>query len=114
MRKAGRPKLSTRIDLALRAVGEHANGTKALVETLVPKSTEYTAEDVVRIRRERGLSQSQFARLLAVSVRTLQSWEQGTRTPSGPSMRLLQVFENPREFQLAWRVAEGRKGYGQV
>ena len=30
-----------------------------------------------------GLSQAAFARLLGVSVRTLQEWEQGRKVPSG-------------------------------
>jgi putative transcriptional regulator len=39
--------------------------------------------DVAMIREKTGLSQSRFASLLGVSVRTLQDWEQGRRAPSG-------------------------------
>ena len=39
--------------------------------------------DVAKIRESIGLSQSRFATLLGVSVRTLQDWEQGRRAPSG-------------------------------
>ncbi len=48
--------------------------------------------------RERiGLSQAEFARLLGVSVRTLQEWEQGRRVPSGPARTLLMIaHKNPR------------------
>ena len=34
-------------------------------------------------RNKVGMSQSEFAKLLGVSVRTLQDWEQGRREPSG-------------------------------
>jgi putative transcriptional regulator len=40
--------------------------------------------DVAAIRDEFGLSQSKFAALLGISVRTLQNWEQGRRPTSGP------------------------------
>ena len=44
-----------------------------------------------------GLSQSEFARLLGVSLRTLQDWEQGRRVPSGAARTLLLiVYRNPR------------------
>ncbi len=35
---------------------------------------------VIEARRKTGLSQSQFAALLGVSVRTLQGWEQRSQT----------------------------------
>ena len=44
---------------------------------------------VADVRRRSGLSQSQFARLLGVSVRTLQEWEQGRRAPSGAARTLI-------------------------
>ena len=49
------------------------------------------------IRERTGLSQSRFAELLGVSVRTLQEWEQGRRMPSGAARTLLLIAErNPR------------------
>lgn len=53
--------------------------------------------NVAEIRERIGLSQSRFATLLGVSVRTLQDWEQGRRAPSGAARTLLLVaHRNPR------------------
>lgn len=53
--------------------------------------------DVAGIREKTGLSQSTFATLLGVSVRTLQDWEQGRRAPSGAARTLLLVAQrNPK------------------
>lgn len=53
--------------------------------------------DVASIREKTELSQSRFAALLGVSVRTLQDWEQGRRAPSGAARTLLMVAaRNPR------------------
>lgn len=52
--------------------------------------------NVAEIREKIGLSQSRFAALLGVSVRTLQDWEQGRRAPSGAARTLLIVaHRNP-------------------
>ena len=47
--------------------------------------------DVKNIREQYKLSQRQFASLLGISVKTLQNWEQGRRSPRGPARVLLQV-----------------------
>ncbi len=47
--------------------------------------------EVAGIRAKTGLSQAQFAKLMGVSVRTLQDWEQGRRAPSGAARTLLLV-----------------------
>ncbi len=49
--------------------------------------------DVGAIRQKTGLSQTRFAELLGVSVRTLQDWEQGRRAPSGAARTLLLIAD---------------------
>lgn len=52
---------------------------------------------IAATRERMGLSQGQFARLLGVSVRTLQEWEQGRRAPSGAARTLILVASrNPK------------------
>src|SRR5437667_1877058 len=53
--------------------------------------------DVAQTRKKTGLSQARFARLLGVSERTLQDWEQGRRAPSGAARTLLAIAaKNPK------------------
>lgn len=44
--------------------------------------------EVAAVREQTGLSQTRFARLIGVSKRTVENWEQGRRTPSGPARAL--------------------------
>jgi putative transcriptional regulator len=55
---------------------------------------------VASVRHAAGLSQVQFAELMGVSVRTLQQWEQGKRSPSGAAKILLRVVEKHPELLL--------------
>ena len=50
--------------------------------------------DVKKIREKTGLSQRDFSTLVHVSLRTLQNWEQGKRSPTGPAVALLTIFKN--------------------
>jgi putative transcriptional regulator len=49
------------------------------------------------IRKKLKLSQSAFAGLMGVSLRTVQDWEQGRRKPSGPAVALLRIAEQKPE-----------------
>lgn len=52
---------------------------------------------VTEARKKTGLSQSEFATLMGVSVRTLQGWEQGRKQPSGAARTLLAIAStNPK------------------
>jgi putative transcriptional regulator len=50
-----------------------------------------SGEDVVTLRRFIGLSQSQLAQAMGISVHTLRNWEQGRRNPEGPALALLRI-----------------------
>jgi putative transcriptional regulator len=56
---------------------------------------------VIEARRKTGLSQSQFAALMGVSVRTLQGWEQGRKQPSGAARTLLAIASTNPQAVLA-------------
>ncbi len=66
-------------------------------EMLAGKGTVVAVSPVVAVRIKSGLSQSQFAALLGVSVRTLQEWEQGRRQPSGAAKTLNAIAQKRPE-----------------
>ncbi len=64
--------------------------------------TEFPPVKVKAIRRRLGKSQAEFARMIGVSVATLQNWEQGRRRPEGPARALLRVAaKNPEAVSAA-------------
>ena len=59
----------------------------------------YTPEQLLAIsaRQSVSLTQKEFARLLNVSVDSVQDWEQGPRSPRGAARTLLHVARNHPE-----------------
>ena len=76
----------------IRDIKAHKAGEKLLrVHTLKEPSPPQI------IRAKLKLSQSAFAGLMGVSLRTIQDWEQGRRKPSGPAVALLRIAEQKPE-----------------
>ena len=62
---------------------------------------------VTAARMKSGLSQADFAKLLGVSVRTLQDWEQGRRQPSGAARTLITIAEHqPKVLKQVFKNLE--------
>lgn len=80
---------------SLKEAGDIAKG-------IIPASRRFEAgpTDVKSLRKNLGLSQNDFARLMRVSVKTLQNWEQHRRTPTGPAAALLTVVSREPEAAL--------------
>ena len=67
------------------------------VQQMKAGKTQVVSSPAIEARERTGLSQSQFAALLGVSVRTLQGWEQGRKQPSGAARTLLTIARtNPK------------------
>ncbi len=68
---------------------------KSLITTHMPAPPPpMNARKVTELRKRLNMSQGLFAAALNVSPKTVQGWEQGLRTPSNASLRLLQIVES--------------------
>ncbi len=79
---------------SVREAGAILRGQKTPSRRIVVGSSGVRA-----IRARTRLSQSEFAHLIGVSVKTLQNWEQDRRRPTGPAAALLRIIS--RVPQLA-------------
>ena len=82
----------------------HAKGGRAdLRVTRVPLPSApkpISPARVYQIRKRLHFSQGMFARLLNVSPRTVQDWEQGRRAPSDAALKLLVIADKRPEVLL--------------
>src|SRR6266705_764815 len=67
-------------------------GAMARGQTKSSRRCVVEAAGVRAIRERTSLSQSEFADLIGVSVKTLQNWEQDRRRPTGPAAALLRII----------------------
>lgn len=73
-------------------------------QVLPPPPDDSADPDPAAIRGSMGMSQTKFAQLIGVSVRTLHKWEQHTSRPSGAAMTLLKIAAtNPHAVRQALR-----------
>ncbi|MBF0175468.1 MAG: helix-turn-helix domain-containing protein [Magnetococcales bacterium] len=73
---------------SVHIMGEHMSGKK--LDGI--RVTEFPEVEAKSIRNRVGVSQSEFARLIGVPVKTLQNWEQHRTSPTGPARTLLRMI----------------------
>ena len=52
-----------------------------------------TPEEIKQIRKQTGLSAEKFGAIIGVKKKTVESWEQGVRNPSGPARNILETMK---------------------
>ena len=78
---------------AVAMMARHLRGerVRGMQTTMIPDP------DVRAIREATQVSQSDFARLIGINLRTLQNWEQGRSRPTGAARALLKIVaSNPK------------------
>lgn len=75
---------------------DSAQGTEDLPKLLTVRKVKlnlrprsFSASEVKEIRGKLNVSQGVFAEFLGVATATVQDWEQGITTPSGPACRIM-------------------------
>ena len=81
---------------SVRDGGEYLRGSRKSV-TRVDR---ISPDSISAVRARLGMSQTEFARALGISLDTLQNWEQGRRKPTGPAKVLLRVAAKHPEAVL--------------
>jgi len=90
--------------LSQKEIAEWENGRDLLAEIKANisegKATHRVVEvsDAIHARRLSGISQSEFANKIGVSIRTYQEWEQGRRQPTGAARVLLRLISKKPEL----------------
>src|SRR5260370_31392067 len=89
-----RPSLFERLKASLEECIRFANGDLNLRTAELPdRPPALSSRAIQHLRKSLAISQGVFARTLNVSVKTVQSWEQGERKPSQAALRLLQIMQ---------------------
>ena len=89
---------------------EHAKRNKKLrTHTVtVRPAPKYAASDIKNIRIKLGFTQGNLASVLSVSTKTVEAWEAGTNTPTGPSCRLLGMMDADPELPRKCKILVGK------
>lgn len=69
-------------------------------ETKPARVTILEEPHALQVRNKLGLSRSQFSKVIGVSVRTIENWEQGRREPTGAAKSLLTVADKDPQAVL--------------
>ena len=101
--KIKRKSLAERLEQGLREGIQFAKGELTWRTTEIPSPpADVAAKEVIALREKARMSQTVFARVLNVSTKTVQSWEQGQRRPSTLPCGCCRFFDRGRNWCARW------------
>ncbi len=89
-------KLFKKLKAGLEDAIKHNQGKLDLRSEIIDIPTPpapYKATDIKKLRERNRYSQGVLARVMNLSVKTVQSWEAGDRKPSHAALRLLEIID---------------------
>ena len=64
----------------------------------------YNSSKIKGIRNRLKLSQSTFATIIGVSIKTVEAWESGRNIPQGPAQRMLWLMEKDNNLLKKYKI----------
>lgn len=83
--------------------GKTVQGLKRTKLSIAP-ITNYKSSRIKEIRNKLKLSQSTFAAILGVSIKTVEAWESGRNIPQGPAQRILSLIEKDNNLLKKYKI----------
>ncbi len=77
--------------------GAHNNKVKTN-KISIEKIPHYHSKQIKGIRNKLNLTQTIFAEILGVSIKTVEAWEAGKNVPNGPAQRILDLLKKEEGF----------------
>ncbi len=87
--------------------GKSVPGLKRRKVTIAPLPN-YQSIKIKNIRNRLNLSQSTFATILGVSIKTIEAWESGKNIPQGPAQRILWLLDSDNSFLKKYKIIDSR------
>ena len=72
---------------------ETGKGKARIAKCTVNPAPEFDAKQIREARLSLGMTQTTFAQVMGVSVKTVEAWEAGTNRPVGAARRLLSILQ---------------------
>lgn len=83
--------------------GKEIKGVKTNKVAVAPLP-HYTGNKIKKIRNKLGLTQSIFAHIIGVSIKTVEAWEAGRNEPQGPAQRMLYLLEKDNNLLEKYKL----------
>src|SRR4030067_2848597 len=83
--------------------GKSVPGIKRKKISIMP-IPQFNSSKIKEIRNKLKLSQSTFATIIGVSIKTVEAWESGRTLPQGPAQRILWLMEKDNNLLRKYKI----------